>query len=439
MLVFVFALLTVIPPKTEVLRSLPEKDIVGISAGTTEGVALGDRIVVLRDGVVIAEGEVIHLGDHTALCRIARREGDRFPNEGDEVRAAPAASAPSGKDKPEKPPAPAAPTGAKSRNVAPRASRTEELLAVGVCGDMVCVSSTDGVYRLLPGAFRRDESVLPHHLLRFVTWGDKLWAETEGGVFLLDKGRWSSTNWTERFATEAPAFARITCNADYTWGSFANHLLFYDVQAARLDVTPTARTKSRGVWVTLGEVLDEEVEAVLARRDGTLVFATAARNLHVREKGFVRRLCELSFAKDDPLVLELAEDGDRALWGLSCAPDGGVFKVMGETSVLVPRGKAGGAAALPEGQLVRVLTAPDGVVHVLHATEGVFRLAGGGWKLVGERPAERALDMAFQGERVLLLTERRLLRLGEKPEELFVLEDQPAPPAAAPAAPAPSR
>jgi hypothetical protein len=422
-LVFLFALLTGIPPQTEVLRSLPDKGIVGISSGTAEGVAEKDRFVVLRNGIVIAEGEVIRAGEHAAICRITRREGGQFPNDGDQVRAPGAAAAPAGKEKPDTPQAPAPPIGSKLRNVSPRVSRAEELLAVGVCGDLVCVSSTEGVYRLLPGAFRRDESVLPHHLLRFVSWGDKLWAETTGGVFLLEKGRWSACNWTERFATQTPAFARIACNAEYSWGSFANRLLFYDTQAMQLNVTPAARTTSHGVWVTLGESFPEEIEALLARRDGTLAFATAARKIHVREKGFVRQLCELAFTTEDPLVLELAEDADKALWGLSCAPNGGVFKVVDSAAVLVPRGKGNDPGAIPEGRLLRLLTAPNGVVHVLHATEGVFRLADGAWKRIGERPAERALDMAFQGERALLLTERKLIRLGEQAEELFVLEE----------------
>lgn len=451
------ALFAVIPPDTEVLRSIPERDLVGISAGSSAGIVEKERFVVLRDGVVIAEGEIVRAGEHTAIGRITRREGQLFPTEGDKVSApgtpakkpappkktappkqpAPKEPAPAEPPKktapaePPKEPAPAvppkepAPAAPEKQPAPPAAPAGEELLAAGACGNTIFVSSTECVYRIDPGGVRRDRTTVPHSLLRFVPWGDRLWAETNGGVFLLEKGRWIPCNWTDRFSFPAPTFARVTCTKDYTWGSFGDRLLFWDTRATKIELEPASRTTTKGVWVQLGTPVGEEIEALIARRDGTLAAATAARKIIARDKGVLRPLCELAFTNDDPLVLELAEDAGGVLWGLSFAPGGGVFSVAGDKATLVRRVKSGDPTGLPEGRLLRLATDPAGVPHVLHEIEGVFRHADGAWKHAGARPPEKAVDIAFHGGAVLLLTERRLLRLGETPEELFVLGDAP--------------
>jgi len=427
------ALLATIPPGSMVLRSFPEKGLVGLSAGSNEGIVEEEPFVVLRDGVVIAEGQIVHLGKYSAIGRITRREGQIFPTEGDQVSAPETPAKPPEKIAPPKPPAeaaPAAPAPAAPAPAAPAPAEAadtvlEELLAAGVCGHTILVSSTECVYRIERGGVRRDRSVVPHRLLRFVSWGDRLWAETSGGVLLLEKGRWIPCNWTVRFSHPAPTFARVACSKDHAWGSFGNRLLFWDTRATKIELEPGSRTTTKGGWVQLGTPMDEEIEALIARRDDTLVAATAGRRLIARDKGVLRPLCELAFTNEDPLVLELAEDAGGVLWGLSFAGDGGVFSVAGDKATLVRRAKAGDPDGLPEGRILRLLADPGGVLHALHEVEGVFRRAEGVWKRAGARPSEKAVDIAFQDGAALLLTERRLLRLGEPPVELFTLGEAP--------------
>ena len=467
-LVLSFLVLFALPPQAEVLKYLPDRDLVGISVGSADGVKEGDLIAVWRKLEKVAICRVVKVGGRVSFCRIVQRKSGTQPQDGDRILAAsnvtptPAPRVQE-EDEPEPPPketndtespkttaqpedagpartpdpvkttpaasAPGAGGVAVPKPVTPpktpsHAPRTEEVLAVGVAGREILVSSTEGLYVITGGAVRHDESALPHQLLRFVTWGDTVWAETHGGVLLREKNSWRRFSWSRKLNMNIPAFARVTTHGENAWGSFGPHLLVWDKDAIALTMVDGKSVPYRGTWVQLGKPLEAEVESIYAIDEKRLVIATNAGELLVKEGSRVTPLVKLALGEGDPLLLEIVMDHKGTPWGLYFAGDGGLFSLDSNGFRKVPRGEPSAASpALPPGRLLRLVRDARKRVVVLHQTEGVFRYSFDTWNRVGSKPAENAVDIAIRGNEILLLTKRRLLSLaGDEERELLYLE-----------------
>ena len=73
------------PPPAEVLRFLPDRNLVGISIGWQDGIQDGERLAIWRKLNQIAICEVIKTGKTVAFCRIVSRKRGFIPREGDVV------------------------------------------------------------------------------------------------------------------------------------------------------------------------------------------------------------------------------------------------------------------------------------------------------------------------------------------------------------------
>jgi hypothetical protein len=309
--------------------------------------------------------------------------------------------------------------------VPPLQPRQEELLAVGAAGEEILVSSTEGVYVFSSTGVRLDESVLPHQLLKFVPWGTRIWAETNGGVLLRENGRWREFPWSRNLNMKEPAFARVAVRGDTAWGVFGRHLLRWNKDATAMDVI--TKRKAKGVWERRGGPLPEETQAILALPDSKLLLATSASKLYTKQDiAEPRTQATVSYTKgEDPLLLELARDAAGATWGLYFGGGGGLFRIYGGAVKLVRRAQSpDDEHALPPGTILRALTDARKRLYVLHEGEGVFRYRFGRWERVGSKPPENTVDMAFHPDGILLLTEKRLLRLNnDESEELHVFKE----------------
>jgi len=444
-----------LPPDAQVLKYLPDRGLVGISIGTDQGLREGMLLSLWRGGKQIGTCRVIKAGKIVAFCQIVSLSEGVTPKPGDMIRpfGAPPPKPPP-QPKPQKPEKPAQPEKPKPPEGKPKKPtkeswqkkddrlklpsdqqkttekktpppvkvpalkpRKEELLAVGVLPREILVSSTEGVYVLRGASCRLDESVIPHRLLRFVPWGERIWAETDGGVFLRTGRKWIPFPWSESFGGK-PAFARVTTTKDHAWGIYGRWVLVWDESAERIVLNGTRKRKEKGAWVRLGKPFPVELEAVLALNDRQLLLAAVDGSVLVKEGPRVAQLAKLSFVSGDPLVLELARDGTGVTWGLFFAEGGGLFSFGPRGLSVIRPGKE-----LPAGRLLRLLTDKYGRVYVLHQTEGVFRHRSGRWERVSPRPPEEAYDIAIDGTSIFILTKKRLLRVDpDRTIEVFVLQ-----------------
>ena len=302
--------------------------------------------------------------------------------------------------------------------------RAEELLSVGACGHEILVGSSDGVYVFVGNGVRLDSSLLPHQILRFVPWGDeKAWAETDGGVFLRDGGKWKEFAWSRLLGARRPAFARVSVANENAWGIFGKQLLVWDKNAQQLRLDKGKRIFEKGKWVPLGRPFPVEVEAILALNSKQLLLATSDRKIYIREGPKVALLAELSFVKGDPYFLEMIRDREGTFWGLYFADGGDLFRFTKGKPEKVRRDPEGKNGLLPPGTLLRLLKDTEGRPVTLHETEGLFRFENGKWNRLGPRPRVKALDAVPDGDGFILLTESRLLRIADgDTRELFVFE-----------------
>jgi hypothetical protein len=312
--------------------------------------------------------------------------------------------------------------------VPPLEPRPEELLAVGAAGSHILVSSNDGVYVFSPTGMRYDESVLPHELLRFVPWGSRLWAETHGGVLLWEDGAWREFPWSRNLNMEEPAFARVAVSGETAWGVFGSNLLRWNPNATTMTIRGARKRMEKGAWEQRGAPVPDEIQAILGLSETELLLGTRAAKLYVKKEGARPSVLAAfgAFTKgEDPLLLELARDAQGATWGLYFGEGGGLFRAGKGGLQLVPRAQtAQDDRALPPGTILRLMANSRGRVHVLHEIEGVFEYRFGRWERLSSRPPERAVDMTVHGDDVLLLTEKRLVRLrGEEESELHVFEN----------------
>ena len=303
---------------------------------------------------------------------------------------------------------------------------------MGVLGRRIFVSSTDGVYTFAGSDRRFSTAVLPHTILRFVPWGERLWGETHGGVLLWDDGAWHRHPWSSKVADQDHAFARVATFKDLAWGSFGRQILQWDPRSKNVPIEDGRPRITYGLWVPVGLPLQEEIESALALSETVLILGTAAGRIHRREGSATRLLGELPGVNGDPLLLDLARDADGVIWGL--AVEGArLARIDSEGLQVVPRGAPGEEDALPQGTLLRLMADPRGRIAVLSEDHGVFRLEGAAWTCIAAAPGERAIDMTFQEDAVVLLTQRRLLRVqGQSREELFVFAPEEPPEPGAP-------
>jgi len=302
--------------------------------------------------------------------------------------------------------------------------RAEELLSVGLCGHEILVGSSDGVYIFSGNGVRLDSSLLPHQILRFASWGsEKAWAETNGGVFLRDGGKWREFAWSRLLGVREPAFARVSVADENAWGIFGKQLLVWDKSAQRMRLEKGKRILEKGEWVPLGRPFPVEVETILALNSKQLLLATRDRKIYIKEGPKVALLAELSFVEGDPYFLEMIRDREGVFWGLYFADGGDLFRFGKGDPEKVPRDPEGKNGLLPPGTLLRLLKDTAGRPVTLHETEGLFRFENGKWNRLGVRPAAKAIDAVSDGAGFILLTESRLLEIaGGKARELFVFE-----------------
>lgn len=431
-------------PEAQVLRSLPEKNLIGISLGEAEAIQKGDTIEVWRLHKKIAITEVLEVGQHVSICKVMWWQPGLTIRKGDAIRKTGAASLKPGKtpvpkDPPETPSAPPdkpAPTPTVTTPAHPvtpatdpedtRApqpplpSQPEALLAVGTLPGTIFVSTTSGVFLFRRNGMQRDSSMLPHKIYRFVPWGDKLWAETDGGVLLWEKGRWTPFAWSKQFGIRKPAFARITYNGTHVWGSFADQLLYWDAKANVLDVTGRQNRRQRGAWVRLGKPIGHDIEAILSGPNNNLVMATATGRILLRSDSRISLLGDLKTTggdHGDPVVLDMAKDLTGAIWGLYFLGGGGLVRCTRQGIDRLPQDGPAQPGDLPRGTILRLAADPAGQLFALHQTEGIFQHDLGTWTSMGGDTPEPALDMVLEESgAILLLTENRLLRIGAAEE-----------------------
>lgn len=442
------------PSGGEVLKHIADRNLVGVSVGSEDGIKEGDRVTIWRGPERIAVCEVVKTGRTVSFLRIVSRTPGTSPEVGDKVIVGlkpgakeaekPPEKGPSPPDKPAqgKPEAKGEESAKEERGASaeqeskvegipapedkapPLAARPEELLAVGAAADEILVSSSHGVHILSRGGVTKDEAVLPHEILRFITWGDRLWAETDGGVLLREKGAWREFPWSANLNVTEPSFARIAVSGESAWGIFGRNLLRWNVKAQTLTLRGGEKILAQGAWERR-DLFPVELQAVLALGEDRLLLAGGDSRLYEKKGPIVEVLAALSLAEGDPLLLELAVDFEGSTWGLFFADGGGLFRIdkeKKEVKVITRRGSEGGEEALPAGRLLRLLADSQGRICVLHQKDGVFNHQLGKWKHIGPKRGaveEKAIDMTTQGDAVLLLTERRLLRLGASEEELF--------------------